>query len=62
MPVAEARTTEDTFHTTPETMERATEIYSRMGLTLSDAINLFLIKSIEVGGLPFNMRSEKSDA
>ncbi len=62
MPAAETRTTEDTFHATPETMERATEIYSCMGLTLSDAINMFLIKSIEVGGLPFNMRPEKADA
>ncbi len=62
MPAAETRTTEDTFHTAPETMERATEIYSRMGLTLSDAINTFLIKSIEVGDLPFNMRPEKADA
>lgn len=36
----------------------ATEVYSRWGLTLNDAINIFLIKSIEVGGLPFDMRPE----
>ena len=28
------------------------------GISLSDAINIFLAKSIEVGGLPFDMRPE----
>ena len=36
----------------------ATEVYARWGLTLNDAINIFLVKSIEVGGLPFDMRPE----
>lgn len=36
----------------------ATEVYSHWGLTLNDAINIFLVKSIEVGGLPFEMRTE----
>lgn len=36
----------------------ATEVYSHWGLTLNDAINIFLVKSIEVGGLPFDMRPE----
>lgn len=36
----------------------ATEVYARWGLTLNDAINIFLVKSIEVGGLPFEMRPE----
>ena len=34
----------------------AKEIYSSWGLSLSDAINLFLIKSVDVGGLPFEMK------
>ncbi|WP_455137497.1 type II toxin-antitoxin system RelB/DinJ family antitoxin [Thermophilibacter sp.] len=35
---------------------RATAVYARWGLSLSDAINVFLVKSVEVGRLPFEMR------
>lgn len=52
------RTAEGKYRTTEETKERATEIYARWGLSLSDAINVFLVKSIEVDGLPFEMRTE----
>lgn len=45
--------------TTDQVKEDATNVYSRWGLSLSDAINMFLIKFIEVGGLPFNLRVEK---
>jgi len=31
---------------------------ARWGMSLSDAVNTFLIKSVEVGGLPFDMRPE----
>lgn len=44
--------------TTDQVKAQATDVYSRWGLSLSDAINMFLIKSIEVGGLPFNLRAE----
>ena len=43
----------------PETKARATEVYARWGMSLSDAINAFLVKSVDVGGLPFDMRVEK---
>ena len=33
-------------------------MYARWGLSLNDAINTFLVKSIEVGGLPFDLRPE----
>ena len=36
----------------------AAEVYAHWGLSLNDAINIFLVKSIEVGGLPFEMRPE----
>ena len=36
----------------------AAAVYARWGISLSDAINIFLAKSIEVSGLPFNMRPE----
>lgn len=54
-----ARTAEVKTRTTDEVKAGATDVYSRWGLSLSDAINIFLIKSIEVGGLPFNLRVEK---
>ena len=42
--------------TTDEIKKGATEVYARWGLSLNDAINAFLVKSIEVGGLPFDLR------
>ncbi len=59
MPATTARRAEGKFRTTADVKGRATEIYSHWGLTLSDAINVFLVKSIEVGGLPFEMRPTK---
>ena len=35
---------------------QAAEVYAHWGLSLNDAINIFLVKSIDVGGLPFSMR------
>lgn len=42
----------------PDVKSQATDIYAHWGMSLSDAINIFLVKSIEVGGLPFEMRAE----
>jgi len=53
-----ARRAEIKTRTTDEVKEKASEIYSHWGLTLNDAINMFLVKSIEVGGLPFELRTE----
>ena len=39
----------------PEIKDVAEELYGSFGLTLSDAITLFLFKSIQVGGLPFEL-------
>ena len=58
MTVATIRNAEGKFRTNSEVKKRATEIYSHWGLSLSDAINVFLVKSVEVGGLPFEMRPE----
>ncbi len=58
MSTAAIRTAEGKFRTSSDVKERATAIYSKWGLSLSDAINVFLVKSIEVGGLPFEMRPE----
>ena len=50
------RTAEVKTRTTAQIKADAAAVYARWGISLSDAINIFLAKSIEVGGLPFDMR------
>ncbi len=42
----------------PEAWECAKEIFAGYGISVSDAINIFLHKVKKVGGLPFDMRDE----
>lgn len=42
----------------PIVKKSAEELFSAFGITLSDAINMFLNKSIMVGGLPFELKIE----
>ena len=51
-----ARSAEIKTRTTAQIKSDASKVYSYWGISLSDAINIFLTKSIEVGGLPFDMR------
>lgn len=53
---ATTRNTEVKTRTTAQIKADASAVYARWGISLSDAINIFLTKSIEVGGLPFDMR------
>jgi DNA-damage-inducible protein J len=39
----------------PETKATVDGIFSSFGITIADAVNIFLHKSIMVGGLPFDM-------
>ena len=59
--VTMVRDTEGKYRTNAATKAKATEIYAKWGLSLSDAINVFLVKSVEVGGLPFAMMPEPVD-
>ena len=43
----------------PEVKERAEAIYSSFGLSLSEAVNVFLHKTILEGGLPFDLRQPR---
>ncbi len=52
------RNAEVKTRTTAQIKAEASAVYARWGISLSDAINIFLTKSIEVGGLPFDMRPE----
>ncbi len=42
----------------PEAWESAKKIFAGYGISVSDAINIFLHKVQKVGGLPFEMRDE----
>lgn len=55
------RDAEGKYRTNSATKAKATEIYAKWGLSLSDAINVFLLKSVEVGGLPFDLMPEPVD-
>lgn len=43
----------------PETKLQAEELFSSFGITITDAINIFLHKSIMEGGLPFEMKQPR---
>ena len=44
----------------PEVKAEAETLFAAFGLTLSDAVNMFLYKSIQEQGLPFELkRTEK---
>jgi DNA-damage-inducible protein J len=43
----------------PRLEREAADIFSLYGLSLDDAIKLFLHKSILVGGLPFDLRQDE---
>jgi DNA-damage-inducible protein J len=53
-----SRTEEVKSYVEPQIKAETSDIYAHLGLSLSDAVNVFLIKSIEVGGLPLDMRPE----
>ena len=41
--------------------EKAMQIYEKLGLDLSTAIRIFLMKSVTEGGVPFEMKLSKTD-
>lgn len=54
----ETRTAEIKFRTTDSLKEETKAVYAKWGMTLSEAFNLFMRKSVEMGGLPFDVRPE----
>ena len=43
-----------------EIKNKASEIFNALGIDLSTAVRIFLLKSIAVGGLPFEMNIDNS--
>jgi DNA-damage-inducible protein J len=56
-----ARTAKAYVRVKPEVKSTVDGIFSHFGLTVADAVNIFLHKSIIVGGLPFDMTLPKHD-
>ena len=50
------KSTTFTFRLNPEIKQEASELFESLGITLSDAINLFLHQSLSEGGLPFEVK------
>lgn len=53
-----AKTQSMSIRLNPDIKESAEAVYAHYGISLTDAINMFLHKSIDVGGLPFDLRPE----
>ena len=53
------KSTTFTFRLNPEVKQEASELFESLGITLSDAINLFLHQSIREGGLPSDVKQKK---
>ncbi|MCQ2546365.1 MAG: type II toxin-antitoxin system RelB/DinJ family antitoxin [Clostridia bacterium] len=46
----------------PELKQLAEDLYKSFGITITDAINLFLNKSVMEGGLPFELKQPRYNA
>ena len=46
----------------PEVKANAESVFSSLGMTLTEAINIFLHKSVMEGGLPFDVRQPRYNA
>jgi DNA-damage-inducible protein J len=43
----------------PETKSGAERLFSQFGITITDAVNIFLHQSLMVGGLPFELKQPR---
>ncbi len=44
----------------PDTKAKAEQLFESCGITLTDAVNIFLCQSINSGGLPFRVKGKDS--
>jgi len=54
-----AKTSNFNMRIDPKTKEDAEQIFSALGITVTDAINMFLHQAIIYGGIPFSLKVEK---
>ena len=56
------KTANITIRIDPETKTSAEQLFSSFGITITDAISIFLHKSIMEGGLPFEVKQPRFNA
>ena len=56
-----AKTTTFTFRVNPEVKKESIELFESLGITMSDAINLFLHQALIEGGFPFEIKQKPND-
>lgn len=49
------------FRINPEVKSEVEEIYAKCGITLTQAINIFLQQTISVGGFPFQISGDNAE-
>lgn len=54
-----AKTASINIRIDPETKSSAEQLFASFGITITDAINIFLHKSIMEGGLPFELKQPR---
>jgi len=57
-----AKTAVLNIRTDPETKLSAEKLFKMFGITITDAVNMFLRQSLMVGGLPFELRQPRYNA
>lgn len=57
-----AKTATINMRVNPEIKADAESVFSSLGMTLTEAINVFLYKSVMEGGLPFDVRQPRYSA
>lgn len=57
-----AKTATINMRVNPEVKSDAESIFASLGMTLTEAINIFLHKSVMEGGLPFDVRQPRYNA
>jgi DNA-damage-inducible protein J len=57
-----AKTSSLNIRISPETKKGAEQLFSSFGITVTDAVNMFLHQSLMVGGLPFELKQPRYNA
>ncbi len=57
-----AKTAKLNIRIDPKTKEAAEKLFSNFGITITDAVNMFLHLSLLTGGLPFSVRIPQPNA
>ena len=55
---AAPKTTTFQMRINPDVKQQVEDIYARQGLTFTDAVNIFIQQSLNIGGLPFLVSPE----